>query len=116
VVGGGSRVKIAQAFSRKCPVVSTSLGAFGYEVENGSDILIADNPENFSAACIKLIQDEECGRTIAENAWEKFLANWTWNSIGHTLERVVEQSFANNGGCVGIRAFQSSDVRQNART
>lgn len=31
-VGGGTRVKIAEAFSRKCPVVATSLGAFGYKV------------------------------------------------------------------------------------
>jgi glycosyltransferase involved in cell wall biosynthesis len=93
-VGGGSRVKIAQAFSQKCPVISTSLGAFGYDVINGEEILIADDPQSFSAACIKLIQDAQFGTTVAENAWRKFLTNWTWNSMGHALESVVEQCLA----------------------
>ena len=97
-VGGGSRVKIAQAFSRKCPVVSTSLGAFGYDVINGEEILIADEPQSFSAACIKLIQDTQFGTTIAENAWRKFVTNWTWNSMGYALERVVEQCLASSRG------------------
>jgi glycosyltransferase involved in cell wall biosynthesis len=97
-VGGGSRVKIAQAFSRKCPVVSTSLGAFGYDVKNGEEILIADDPQSFSAACIKLIQDAQFGTTIAENAWRKFLANWTWSSIGYALESVIEQCLASSRG------------------
>jgi hypothetical protein len=43
-VGGGTRVKIAQALSRKCPVVSTSLGAFGYNVIDRGEILIANDP------------------------------------------------------------------------
>jgi glycosyltransferase involved in cell wall biosynthesis len=97
-VGGGSRVKVAQAFSRKCPVVATSLGAFGYDVINGEEILIADDPQSFSAACIKLIQDAQFGTTIAENAWRKFVTNWTWNSIGYALERVVEQCVASSRG------------------
>lgn len=97
-VGGGSRVKVAQAFSRKCPVVSTSLGAFGYDVINGEEILIADDPQSFSAACIKLIKDAQLGTAIAQNAWRKFLTNWTWNSIGYALEGVVEQCLASSRG------------------
>jgi glycosyltransferase involved in cell wall biosynthesis len=90
-VGGGTRVKIAQAFSRRCPVVSTPLGAFGYDVIDGEDILIANDPQSFSAGCIKLIEDPQFGTTIADNAWRKFLTSWTWNSIACGLESVVEQ-------------------------
>ena len=32
LTGGGTRIKTAEALSRKCPVVSTSLGTFGYDV------------------------------------------------------------------------------------
>jgi glycosyltransferase involved in cell wall biosynthesis len=97
-VGGGTRVKIAKALSRKCPVVSTSLGTFGYNVIDGEEILIANDPLNFAAACVKLINDPEFGATIAENAWRKFLTNWTWNSIGPAVESVVEHCLATNRG------------------
>jgi glycosyltransferase involved in cell wall biosynthesis len=104
-VGGGSRVKVAQAFSRKCPVVSTCLGAFGYDVINGEEILIADDPQSFSAACIKLMQDAQFGTTIAENAWRKFVTKWTWNSIKNALDSVVEQCLATSKGYGAIPQF-----------
>ncbi|MGH7817913.1 MAG: glycosyltransferase family 4 protein [Candidatus Binatia bacterium] len=97
-VGGGTRVKIAQAFSQKCPVVSTPLGAFGYDVIDGEEILIANDPQSFSAACAKLIEDPQFGATMAENAWSKFLTNWTWTSIGYAVESVVEQCLASRRG------------------
>jgi len=53
-VGAGTRVKIAEAFARGLPVVSTSLGAFGYAVENGRELLLADRPEEFAAACVQV--------------------------------------------------------------
>jgi glycosyltransferase involved in cell wall biosynthesis len=111
-VGGGSRVKIAQAFSRKCPVVSTSLGAFGYDVINGEEILIADDPQSFSAACIKLIQDAQFGTTIAENAWSKFLKNWTWNSMGYALKSAVEECLASNRDYDAVSQFHNSSKRR----
>lgn len=90
--GGGTRVKIAEAFSRRCPVVSTSVGAFGYEVVNGQHLLLADDPEGFAAACVHLIKDPALGMKISENAWEKFLRNWTWDSIGPSVYKAVEGS------------------------
>src|SRR5262249_38134877 len=93
-VGGGTRIKIAQAFSRRCPVVSTALGAFGYDVTDGEHILIANDEQSFAAGCIKLIEDPQFGTTIADNAWKKFLTSWTWNSIACRLENVVEQCLA----------------------
>ena len=42
-LGAGSRVKVAEAFSRRCPVVSTPVGVYGYNVENERELLIADS-------------------------------------------------------------------------
>jgi glycosyltransferase involved in cell wall biosynthesis len=97
-VGGGSRVKVAQAFSQRCPVVSTSLGAFGYDVIDATEILIADDPQSFSAACVKLIRDMQFGAEIAERAWRKFATHWTWNSALHELGSVVGQFSPVAGG------------------
>lgn len=89
--GAGTRVKIVEAFSKKCPVVSTSLGAFGYEVISGEDMLLADDSIGFASACVLLLRDAKLGETLGENAWNKFLNKWTWESIGGAVFDAVEQ-------------------------
>jgi len=89
--GAGTRIKIAEAFSRKCPVVSTSLGAFGYKVSSGEDILIADSSQEFALWCVHLIKDKELGLRLSESAWKKFLVNWTWDAIGMSVAGAVQQ-------------------------
>lgn len=87
LVGGGTRIKILEAFSRKCPVVSTLLGAYGHDVENGCDLFISDSPEDFAGNCLRILADPAEGERLAESAWNKFLQNWTWDS---QIERVAE--------------------------
>lgn len=79
--GAGTRVKVAEAFSRKCPLVSTSLGAYGYRVTHGSELLIADSAPNFAAACVRLIEKPAEGLELAERAWHRFVSEWTWDAV-----------------------------------
>jgi glycosyltransferase involved in cell wall biosynthesis len=79
--GGGTRVKIADAFSRKCPAVATTLGAFGYEVAHGKQLIIADRAADFARACVELVLKPEQAAAIAERAWTDFLDKWTWDAI-----------------------------------
>jgi glycosyltransferase involved in cell wall biosynthesis len=79
--GAGTRGKIAFGFSRCCPIVSTSLGAYGYEVETGREILLADDPGRFAEACLTILEKPQDGASMAQRAHEKFLANWTWKAI-----------------------------------
>ncbi|MFL6416143.1 MAG: glycosyltransferase family 4 protein [Bryobacteraceae bacterium] len=86
-MGGGTRVKIAEAFSRKCPLVSTSIGAYGYEVRNREELRLADDADTFAAACVELIEDRSGAAAMAQRAYTKFLAQWTWDAI---TPRVLE--------------------------
>ena len=90
LAGGGTRIKIAEAFSRKCPVVSTKLGAYGYDVSDGRELLLADAPKEFAEKCLRILTQPDEARTMAENAWQKFLANWTWDSINAPVAKIVE--------------------------
>ena len=100
-VGGGTRIKIVEAFSRKCPVVSTSLGAYGYDVADGCELLLADSAGTFAAKCLRLLANADEGRTLAENAWQKFLINWTWEAqtsrLTQVIGRVLKKSSNGNG-------------------
>lgn len=79
--GAGTRVKIAEGFSRKCPIVSTSLGAFGYDAQDGRQLFLADSAADFAGACIRVMREPENAAAMAERGWQEFLSKWTWDSI-----------------------------------
>lgn len=68
--GGGVRVKIFEGMSMAKPIVTSSVGAEGIDLENGRDIMIADNAEDFADAIIKLADDRNLAKSIGENARE----------------------------------------------
>lgn len=63
--GGGTRIKVLEAFAHQRPVVSTSAGAEGLEVTAGRHLLIADSPGDFAACCGRLMRDPALGRQLA---------------------------------------------------
>jgi glycosyltransferase involved in cell wall biosynthesis len=63
--GGGSRIKILEAFAHGLPVVSTSMGAEGLAVTQGRHLLIADAPEDFAAAVKRLLADRGLAARLA---------------------------------------------------
>jgi glycosyltransferase involved in cell wall biosynthesis len=96
-VGAGTRVKIPQGFSHKCPIVSTSLGAYGYEVVDGREMYIADSAEAFSEACVKAIREPEKAAQMAETAWGYFLQKLTWDAISPSVWMAAEECLRRSG-------------------
>jgi len=56
-VGGGTRFKALEAMACGAPIVSTSLGVEGIGVRNGQEMLLADTPEAFARAALRLLTD-----------------------------------------------------------
>jgi glycosyltransferase involved in cell wall biosynthesis len=71
-------------------VVSTTLGAHGYTLASGHDCMLADSPTEFAAACTKLLDDHECGAAMADRAWRRFEAEWSWNAIAPRVIAAAE--------------------------
>ncbi len=95
--GGGTRIKVADAFSRKCPVVSTEFGAHGYGAKNGVQMRLARDPAGFAQACVELLQDPLEGAAMAERAWHDFLARWTWDAVTPKVWTAAEDCLRRNG-------------------
>jgi glycosyltransferase involved in cell wall biosynthesis len=93
-VGAGTRVKVAEGFARRCPVVATTIGAFGYDVENGREVLLADRAGDFASACILLLRNPEFGEALSERAHKLFLARWTWDSFESHVGAAIQQCIA----------------------
>jgi glycosyltransferase involved in cell wall biosynthesis len=95
-LGAGTRIKIAQGFAQKCPLVSTTLGAYGYGAVNGRELFLADDPAGFADACVRVIQHPLEAHQMAERAWEVFLAKWTWEAIAPRIHAAVEECLRTN--------------------
>jgi glycosyltransferase involved in cell wall biosynthesis len=67
-VGGGTRIKAYEAMALGCPVVSTSVGMEGLQVEPERDYLRADEPEAFAAAAVRLLRERNLRAQLAQNA------------------------------------------------
>lgn len=63
----GTRFKILEAGACNIPVISTSLGAEGLSVTHEKDILLADDPSQFSTEILRLLDDRNLAFELAHN-------------------------------------------------
>jgi glycosyltransferase involved in cell wall biosynthesis len=89
--GGGMRWKILEAFVKGIPVVSTTVGAEGFNVVNGRELLLADTPKDFADAVVRLLQDQALGNELAARA--RRFAEITYNppSVYARLDAMYER-------------------------
>jgi glycosyltransferase involved in cell wall biosynthesis len=71
LVGGGTRIKIIEAAAYRKAIVSTSIGAEGLDFQNGSEIILREDPAGFARACIELLGDPSRCRALGEAAGAK---------------------------------------------
>jgi glycosyltransferase involved in cell wall biosynthesis len=67
--GGGTRIKVLEAFSYRCPVVTTSQGLAGIDARHDEHVLIGDTTDDFAGCCARLIENAALGRRLAEAAF-----------------------------------------------
>lgn len=84
-VGGGTRLKILDAWAMGKAVVSTSLGCEGLEVRDGENILIRDDPLEFAEAVSRVLGEPALRDRLGEAARETVVELYSWDVIGRTL-------------------------------
>src|SRR5215471_15196951 len=79
-IGGGTRLKILEAWALGKPVVSTTIGAEGLPIQDGTNIALADSAEAFAQRVIELLKDTPAagqlgiaGRRVVEElfGWDR---------------------------------------------
>lgn len=86
--GSGMRVKILTALAMGLPVVSTTVGAEGIEVEDGVHLLLADGPDAFAAATVRLLDDPELGARLGAAGRARMVERYGWDAVGARLRAV----------------------------
>ena len=112
--GSGVRVKILEAMARGVPVVSTTIGADGLDVEDGVHLLIADTPAAFAIAVRELLDHPERAHAIAAAGRQRILERYDWRACCRPVLNAYEQLRRTPAGervaSVRIPVASASDV------
>jgi glycosyltransferase involved in cell wall biosynthesis len=92
--GGGSRLKILEAFAAGLPVVSTPIGAEGIEAQDGTHLLLAGRSE-ISEAILRVIRNPTLALTLASNARVLAELQYDWAHIGQRAASIGESLVGN---------------------
>ncbi len=88
--GGGMRVKILEALARGLPIITTTLGCEGIAVENERHVLIADSPQDFAAAILRVLGDRQLAEMLARNGRQLAEERYDYRSACRPLDQVYE--------------------------
>ena len=71
--GGGTRIKVLEAFSMARPVVTTPVGVEGIDAADGVHVLKGADAESLARQCVRLMEEPQLARTLALSAEELYL-------------------------------------------
>lgn len=86
--GGGMRVRILEGFARGMPMVTTTIGLEGIEATPGREILVADDPEEFSNAVVDLLRDTRLRKNLARNGRRLVERKYDWRRALAPLDEI----------------------------
>jgi glycosyltransferase involved in cell wall biosynthesis len=94
--GAGTRLKILEAMAMGVPVVSTSKGAEGLEVNNGEHLLIADSAQDFADAVVRLLKEPEVRKDLVFRARKLIEMNYDTQAVVPKFENLVQRAGKNS--------------------
>jgi glycosyltransferase involved in cell wall biosynthesis len=83
--GGGTRLKILNAWAMGKAVVSTSVGCEGLAARDGDNILIRDRPSDFADAVVDVLRDRRLQRDLGARGRATAENFYSWASIGRPM-------------------------------
>lgn len=84
--GGGTKYKILEAMACGLPVVTTSIGQEGLDIEDEKQAKIADTKEELIQATIEVLTNQYLRNSLAKNARELVEKNYSWDNIAQKLD------------------------------
>ena len=90
--GAGMKGKIGHAMSQGLPVVTTTIGAEGMGLVDGTHALVRDDPEGFAAAVVALHTERPLWERVSTSARELVRGCWTPEAMEQRLFDLLQRT------------------------
>jgi sugar transferase (PEP-CTERM/EpsH1 system associated) len=91
-IGGGTRLKIFEAMAMEKTVVSTTIGAEGLPLTDGVELLLADEPQAFADAVVKVLTDASYAAELGKRAAANVRQNHGWEPVTDKFISICRQA------------------------
>jgi len=89
--GSGTRFKILEAFAAQVPVISTTKGAEGLDVENEKHLLIAESAQEFVESVRRLWTNELLAEKLKTAALELVRQHYSWKVTHQRIRSAINE-------------------------
>lgn len=89
--GAGTRLKVVEAMANRLPVVSTSIGCEGIDVDRDVHLLVADDAAAFAAACVRMSSDRAIRERIIEAGAARYEERYRWDAIRDHVRELADE-------------------------
>jgi GT2 family glycosyltransferase len=86
--GAGVKGKINLSMAHGQPVVATACAVEGMHLRDGEDVLVADDPQAFADALVRLYEDEALWTRLARNGLDNVAAHFSLDAARQTVREV----------------------------
>jgi glycosyltransferase involved in cell wall biosynthesis len=87
--GAGVKGKVNMAMSYGLPVVATTPAVEGMHVRNGEDVMIADAPDAFAAAILRVYGDADLWAKLSDNGLANVRRHFSFDAAREALRRIL---------------------------
>jgi len=86
--GGGTKLKILEAFANHCPVISSSKGIEGLHVSHENEVIIANTKNEFKKAILKV---NAISKLLSEKAYQYLVKHHNQRIVNERILKIISQ-------------------------
>lgn len=87
--GSGIQIKMLEAMACGVPVLATTYAIGGIKVKPGKEVLLANEPKEFSEKVFLLLENKQLRNEVANNARRLVKNNYNWENSAKMLEEIL---------------------------
>jgi glycosyltransferase involved in cell wall biosynthesis len=94
--GSGTKVKLQEAMAYHIPIVTTTVGASGLMLEQGVNVLISDQAEQFATQTLLLLSTVELRQQFSASLSQSYAKHYSQEAVYNTLDAMLKINVPQN--------------------